>query len=291
MEVNNLKHFDLPLYTETLENGLTINLVPKLNVSNVYATFSTFYGSFANAFKPLNDDTYYHAPLGVAHFLEHKVFEQADGEDPFSFYTKHGADANANTSYQKTTYLFSGTGHLEQNLNYLLDFVQSPHFTDENVEKEKGIIEQEIKMYDDIPYWKLYDRTLYNSFHNHPLKYPIAGTVETIRKISKEDLYVCYNTFYHPSNMFLTVVGNFEPLSLLEVIRENQKKKKYSKMPKIDIKPYDECDEVVVEKDIIVGDVEIPKVALAYKINIQHFDINRLKYYLNTFFILTLYYN
>lgn len=288
MEVNSIKHFDLPLYTEVLENGLTVNLIPKLNVSNVYATFSTFYGSFYNDFKPLNSDEYYHAPLGVAHFLEHKVFEQEDGEDPFSFYTKYGADANASTSYQKTTYLFSGTGHLEENLNYLLDFVQSPHFTDENVEKEKGIIEQEIKMYDDIPYWKLYDRTLNNSFHTHPLKYPIAGTVDTIRKISKDDLYVCYNTFYHPSNMFLTIVGNFEPESVIKTIKENQKNKKYPKSSEIEIQSYDESDKVVVNNDTIIFDVEIPKVAIAYKINVQQFDINRLKYYLNTFFELKL---
>lgn len=288
MEQNRIKHFDLPIYSETLDNGLTVNLVPKTNVSNVYATFSTFYGSFYNDFKPIGSDDYYQAPLGVAHFLEHKVFEQENGEEPFAFYTKHGADANASTSYQKTTYLFSGTGHLEENLNYLLDFVQKPYFTDENVEKEKGIIEQEIKMYDDVPYWKLYDRTLHNSFHNHPLKYPIAGTVDTIRKITKEDLYTCYNTFYHPANMFLTIVGNFEPEKLIETIRENQRKKNYEKASKIDIKHYEENDSVVVEYDTVTTDVEIPKVTLAYKINTKDFDINQLRHYLNTFFELKL---
>ena len=284
MKKNKLKHFDLPLYSEILDNGLIVNLIPKYNVSNVYVTFSTFYGSFQNDFKPLTSDQYYQAPLGVAHFLEHKVFEQENGEDPFSFYTKHGADANASTSHQKTTYLFSGTGHLEENLNYLLDFVQQPYFTDENVNKEKGIIEQEIKMYDDVPYWKLYARTLYNSFHVHPLKYPIAGTVETIRKITKEDLYTCYNTFYHPSNMFLTVVGNFKPMEVIKIIRANQKKKKYNKEASIDIMTYDEPDTVVIEQDVVEADVEIPKVTLSYKINKKDYDINRLKYYLNTFF-------
>ena len=288
MEINRLEHFDLPLYTEVLKNGLTVNLIPKKNVSNVYATFSTFYGSFYNDFKPLDKTEYYQAPLGVAHFLEHKVFEQESGEEPFSFYTKHGADANASTTYQKTTYLFSGTGHLKENLNYLLDFVQNPYFTDENVEKEKGIIEQEIKMYDDVPYWKLYDRTLYNSFHIHPLKYPIAGTVETINQITKEDLYTCYNTFYHPSNMFLTLVGNFEPEQVMKIIKNNQKKKNYTKQAKIDVKTYDEPDTVVCESDNIIFDVEIPKVALAYKINVKDFDINQLRYYLNTFFELKL---
>ena len=288
MRIDKIKHFDLPLYSEVLDNGLVVNLVPKLNISNVYATFSTYYGSFHNDFIPIDGNDYYQAPLGVAHFLEHKVFEQESGEDPFAFYTKNGADANANTSHQKTTYLFSGTGNLEKNLKYLLDFVQKTYFTDENVEKEKGIIEQEIKMYDDVPYWKLYDSTLNNAFHVHPLKYPIAGTVETINKITKDDLYTCYNTFYHPSNMFLTIVGNFEPEKVIKTIRSNQKKKKYEKAKEIILKSYDEPDTVVVENATVPFDVEIPKVTLSYKININNYDINELRYYLNTYFELKL---
>ena len=288
MRIDKIKHFDLPLYSEVLDNGLVVNLVPKLNISNVYATFSTYYGSFHNDFIPIDGNDYYQAPLGVAHFLEHKVFEQESGEDPFAFYTKNGADANANTSHQKTTYLFSGTGNLEKNLKYLLDFVQKPYFTDENVENEKGIIEQEIKMYDDVPYWKLYDSTLNNAFHVHPLKYPIAGTVETINKITKDDLYTCYNTFYHPSNMFLTIVGNFEPEKVIKTIRSNQKKKKYEKAKEIILKSYDEPDTVVVENATVPFDVEIPKVTLSYKININNYDINELRYYLNTYFELKL---
>ena len=288
MRIDKIKHFDLPLYSEVLDNGLVVNLVPKLNISNVYATFSTYYGSFHNDFIPIDGNDYYQAPLGVAHFLEHKVFEQENGEDPFAFYTKNGADANANTSHQKTTYLFSGTGNLEKNLKYLLDFVQKPYFTDENVEKEKGIIEQEIKMYDDVPYWKLYDSTLNNAFHVHPLKYPIAGTVETINKITKDDLYTCYNTFYHPSNMFLTIVGNFDPEKVIKIIRSNQKKKKYEKAKEILLKSYDEPDTVVVENATVPFDVEIPKVTLSYKININNYDINELRYYLNTYFELKL---
>lgn len=288
MKMNIIKHFDLPLYSERLKNGLIVNLVPKMNVSNVYATLSAFYGSFNNDFKPIDSEKYYHTPLGVAHFLEHKVFEQESGEDPFSFYTKNGADANASTSYQKTTYLFSGTGYLKENLNYLLDFVQQPYFTEENVTKEKGIIEQEIKMYDDVPYWKLIERTLYNAFHVHPLKYPIAGTVESIRSITVEDLYTCYNTFYHPSNMFLTIVGNFDPKEMMTEIRNNQNKKKYKPMQKVELASYDEDDTVIKDYDIIKASVEIPKVTLSYKFNVQDYDINQLKYYLNTFFELKL---
>ena len=187
MKKNHMKHFDLDLYQETLPNGLLINVIPKSG-NNIYATFVTKYGSFDNCLIPHGKKNIYEAPMGVAHFLEHKVFEQKDGEDPFAFYTKNGADANASTSYLRTSYLFSGPSYVEENLEYLLDFVQDPYFTDENVEKEKGIIEQEIKMYEDIPYWKLYEKNLFNTFFNHPLRYPIAGTVESISKITKEDL-------------------------------------------------------------------------------------------------------
>lgn len=283
---NKLVHYDLDIYTEILENGLLVNIVPKNSVSNVYATFSTFYGSFNNDFIPINSKEYYSAPLGVAHFLEHKVFEQENGEDPFAFYTRHGADANASTSYQKTTYLFSGTGFVKENIRYLLDFVQSPYFTDENVEKEKGIIEQEIKMYDDIPYWRLYEKVIENSFVNHPLKYPIAGTVDTIRKITKEDLYTCYNTFYHPSNMFLTIVGNVNPKEIMKVIKKNQKGKDYSKQNKIIVRQYDEPDEVDKGYEEIKFDIKITKTVISFKINSLDIDMNKLKNYLNIFFSL-----
>ena len=227
MEIINLKEVGEKVYHETLDNGLNVYAIRKKDFSLCTAHFITKFGGLDLEFVPINEDKMTKFPAGIAHFLEHKLFEQESGEDPFAFYTKNGADANANTSHQKTTYLFSGTGNLEKNLKYLLDFVQKPYFTDENVEKEKGIIEQEIKMYDDVPYWKLYDSTLNNAFHVHPLKYPIAGTVETINKITKDDLYTCYNTFYHPSNMFLTIVGNFDPEKVIKTIRSNQKKKKY----------------------------------------------------------------
>lgn len=286
MKKSRIKYYDLDLYSEVLDNGMQINVVPKENVSNVYTTFSTHYGSFHNDFIPLGENKLFTAPLGVAHFLEHKVFEQENGEEPFAFYTNHGADANASTSYLKTTYLFSGTGFIEENIEYLLDFVQKPYFTDENVEKEKGIIEQEIKMYDDIPYWRLYETILNNTFVNHPLKYPIAGTVDTIRKITKNDLYKCYNTFYHPSNMFFTVVGNVDPKKVISVIRKNQKKKDYKNADKIIVKEYEEPNNIVKEYEEIGFDIKIPKASIAYKININNLDINILKNYLNIFLAL-----
>ena len=144
MKISKLEKLDLNLYEETLQNGLKVYVIPKDNVNSIYATFSTKFGSVFKEFVPNGDKKMIDVPLGVAHFLEHKMFEQEDEKDPFTFYSERGCDANANTSNYKTTYLFSGSNSFEENINYLLDYVQKPYFTDENVEKEKGIIEQEI---------------------------------------------------------------------------------------------------------------------------------------------------
>ena len=173
------------------------------------------------------------------------MFEQKNGVDPFSFFSERGCSANANTNQTKTTYLFSGPNFLQENLEYLLDYVQSPYFTDSNVSKEKGIIEQEIKMYLDDPNTQLYEKLLSNCFVNHPIKYPIIGDISNINKITKEDLYECYNTFYNPSNMFIVITGNVEPNSAIETIRNNQSKKKFPIGQKIKIKKYDEPNNVV----------------------------------------------
>ena len=276
------KNVDLDLYSYKFSNGLRLFVVPFKNANNIYATFSTKYGSSIDEFKPYNKNKYIKIPAGVAHFLEHKIFEQKNNIDPFTFYTNNGADANANTSNYKTTYLFSGPDKLKENLNYLLDFVQDPYFTDENVLKEKGIIEQEIKMYDDMPFWKLYDTTLNNVFINHPLKKPIAGKVSDIMKINKEILYDCYYTFYNPANMFITVTGNVDPNLVYETVFENQKRKKFNKFKKVSIKKVLEPDNVYLKKEILNLDVKIPKFSLAYKINVKDYDINHLNLCLNT---------
>jgi len=281
MKKSKIKNVGLDLYSATLKNGLGLYVVPFKNANNIYVTFSTKYGSSILEFKPVNKEEYLKIPAGVAHFLEHKLFEQRDNVDPFTFYTNNGADANANTSNYKTTYLFSGPDKLNENLNYLLDFVQDPYFTDENVLKEKGIIEQEIKMYDDMPFWKLYDTTLNNIFINHPLKYPIAGRVSDIKKINKEILYDCYYTFYNPANMFVTVTGNVDPDDVYNIVYNNQKKKKFNKFKPVDIKSVKEPDNVFKKHEIINLDIQIPKFSLAYKINIQNYDINRLNLLFN----------
>lgn len=286
MKIDEINNIDLKLYSQTLENGLRVFVIPKENSNNIYVTFSTKFGSSINQFIPNGKDEYLKIPPGVAHFLEHKLFEQNDGIDPFSYFTNNGADANANTSYYKTTYLFSGPDNFYDNLDYLINFVQDPYFTDENVLKEVGIIEQEIKMYEDVPFFKLYDKTVYNVFHNHPLKYSISGSVDDIKKITKEMLYDCYNTFYHPANMFIVVVGNVDAKKTIDAIFKNQKTKKFLKPSEIKINEVQEPDEVFQKSAIIKSDIEIPKVAIAIKINILNYDINELILYLNTIFAL-----
>ena len=286
MEKHNLEKMDLDIYNETLENGLQVFVVPKDNVNGYYVTFSTKYGSIQDEFIPIGKDEMIKVPMGIAHFLEHKVFEQKDGKDPFTFYSERGCDANANTSNYKTTYLFSGTSFLNDGLNYLLDYVQSPYFTDETVNKEKGILEQEIKMYDDSPFYKLYDGIVYNAFVSHPIKYPIAGTIESINQITKDDLYTCYNTFYHPSNMFLVITGNVDPVEVIDLIKLNQSKKKFLQKQDITLKKYEESNEVAIPFKRDYFDVQIPKMAVGYKINIGDLDlnINDFKIYLGLLF-------
>ena len=284
-----LKGLDTYVYTEVLESGLQIFVVPNENVNKTYVTYSTKLGSVYDEFVPIGEKDFIKVPLGVAHFLEHKVFEQEDGTDPFEFFSSHGASANANTSNYKTTYLFQTTDDVKENLEYLLHYVESPYFTDENVEKEKGIIEQELLMYADDPYNVLYEMTLYNTFVEHPMKYSVGGTVESIRKITKEDLYTCYNTFYHPSRMFVVVTGNVKPEEIINIICEHESKRSISPAEPVKIKLVDEPDEVFKNYEERVMEVSIPKVTVAYKIRLDAFNdlsLRDIKIYLSQLFSL-----
>ena len=218
--------FDEILYTETLENGLKVNILPRKGFHKTYGIFTTNYGSVDSVFVPIGEDEMIHVPDGIAHFLEHKMFEKAD-HDAFDLFGEYGASANAFTSFTRTSYLFSSSNHIPENIETLLDFVQDPYFTPETVEKEKGIIGQEIQMYDDDPNWRLYFGILGNLYPNHPVSSDIAGTIESIDKITADDLYKCYETFYHPSNMNLFIVGNVDPEETLALIKANQGRKNF----------------------------------------------------------------
>lgn len=282
MKTIEFKNLDLNVFYEKLDNGLEVYVLPKNNVNNIYVTFSTKYGSNIIEFKPANQKETIKVPLGIAHFLEHKMFEQEDDTDIFSFYSERGADCNANTDYTKTTYLFSGPNFLEENLNMLLDYVQKPYFTDENVNKEKGIITQEIKMYQDRPNTVMYDKLLENCFKNHPMQNPIIGTIESINSITKDDLYTCYNTFYHPSNMFVVVTGNVDPEEIINIIKNNQSEKEFKEIGKTKIKKYDEPEEVKKKEFTTNLNVTIPKCAIAYKTKVEK-NIQNLFYLLILF--------
>lgn len=228
----NYPRFKITVFTEKLDNGLTVFLIPKPGFKQVFSMFTTKYGSIDSHFKLKSDERFTHVPDGIAHFLEHKMFEEEDG-DVFTEFATHGASANAFTSFDQTSYLFSATEDIVENTNTLLDFVQRPYFTDENVEKEKGIIGQEIRMYDDNPDWRAFFGLLRALFVEHPVRIDIAGTIDSIAKIDKAMLYQCHQTFYHPGNMVYCAVGGFNPDVVMATIRENQCKKSYPPSPEV----------------------------------------------------------
>ena len=207
-------------YIEKLDNGMTVIIIPKPEADKKYIIWGTHFGSIDNRFIMPNYGEEVFIPDGVAHFLEHKMFEQPNGTNSLDTLMALGLDANAYTSNDHTVYLFECTDHFYEGLDELMDYVQHPYFTDENVEKEKGIIAQEIKMYDDEPGWKLYMNLMDCLYKNNPIKLDIAGSVESISKITPDVLYKCYNTFYNPSNMTMVICGNFEPKAILEEVKK-----------------------------------------------------------------------
>lgn len=220
------------LYRETMDNGLQVYVLPKPGFQKIYATFSTKYGSIDNHFRVEGQEEV-KVPDGIAHFLEHKMFEEPQG-DIFASFASQGASANAFTSFDQTVYLFSATEKIKENLETLINFVQHPYFTDQNVEKEKGIIGQEIGMYRDNPDWRVYFGLIEAMYRTHPVHIDIAGTVESIGTITKETLYTCYNAFYHPSNMLLFIVGGVDPEEVFKLVRDNQAGKDYKPQGSID---------------------------------------------------------
>lgn len=192
------------------KSGLKVYVFPKA-MSTSYALFATKYGSLENVFKLSTDDEFTTVPAGIAHFLEHKMFENADGVDTFELFGKTGANANAYTSFDKTAYLFSSTDKFYESLEILLDFVTHPYFTQETVAKEQGIIAQEIQMYEDNPNTRVYYELMRALYEKHDVRTEIAGSVESIAEITAELLYKCYNTFYNLRNMVLCVCGDVDP--------------------------------------------------------------------------------
>ena len=234
------------VYIEKLDNGLTVMIIPKPGVQKKYMIWGTNYGSNDNEFIVPGEEEKTTVPNGVAHFLEHKMFEQENGTNSLDVLTALGTEANAYTTNDHTAYLFECTDNFYEAMDELMDYVQHPYFTDENVEKEKGIIGQEIMMYDDYPEWRVYLNAMEAMYHNNPIKIDIVGTIETISKIDKEILYKCYETFYNPSNMAMVICGDFEPEKLIEEVKKRLIDKKSN--GKIERIFQEEPEEIVKEK-------------------------------------------
>ena len=199
----------------TTPSGVTVFMLPMEGYSSATAQFSVRFGSQDNSFS-VNGGEFTKIPDGTAHYLEHKLFESEE-KDAFSLFAETGASCNAGTSFDYTQYYFSCANSFTKNLEILLDFVQDPYFTPENVEKERGIIGQEITMYRDNPSWRVFTNLLEGLYSKNPVRNDIAGSVESIAKITEKTLYDCYNAYYNPSNMFLCVAGNFDPEEVIRV--------------------------------------------------------------------------
>jgi len=275
------------LYYHKYDNGLELYVLPNINQKNFYITFNTKFGSINTEFKTNNTDKYIKVPNGIAHYLEHLMFNMENGT-AFDFFSKLGASVNAFTTYNLTCYEVFSSTYFKENLNYLLDYVQTPYFTKEAVNNERGIITEEIKMYNNNPNTELTYATYENIFVNDNRKYLISGEIEDIKKITVEDLYNCYDTFYNPSNMFIVITGNVNPYEALAIIEENQKNKTFNNI-NINNKIINEPTKVNEKYKEIEMNVETNKVSISFKIpkkNFKKLNINdeELSIYINLLF-------
>ena len=207
-------------------------------------------------------------PDGVAHFLEHKLFEKDDTEDLFTAFANDNAQVNAFTSFDRTSYLFSATDNVERNILRLLEMVETPFFSKETVDKEKGIIAEEIKMYQEQPGYKIMFNTLRAMYQKHPIKVDIAGSVESIYNITKDDLYLCYETFYHPSNMVLFVVGDVNPENIRDIVETHENKRDKTNQPSIERATVDEPTNVITPFVSEEMKLQSPRLMLGFKMNL-----------------------
>ncbi len=253
------------LYTKKLKNGLTVMIMPKKGIQKKYIIWGTHYGSNDSKFIAPGEEEITEVPKGVAHFLEHKMFEQENGRNSLDVLSALGVNANAYTTNNHTAYLYECTDKFYEALDEFMDYVQHPYFTDENVEKEKGIIGQEIMMYDDYPEWKVYLNALEAMYHENPVKLDITGTIETISHIDKDILYKCYNTFYNPSNMCMVICGDFEPNEILKEVE----KRLIEKPAAGEIKRIYEKEEETIVKEKVEANMEvsIPLFTIGIKCN------------------------
>ncbi len=263
-EINN-SLLNETIYKGVHKSGLTVVIHKKPEFDKFYSVISTKYGSNHVCFKDGEMETFREVPDGIAHFLEHKMFEQPDGTNAFDKFSMYGANANAYTSFNNTAYLYQCTDYFYENLEHLLDYVFTPYFTDENVSKEQGIIGQEIRMYDDDPEWRVMFNMLKAMYVEHPVRRDIAGTVESISEIDKDLLYYCYNIFYHPGNMVLFMTGNIDIDKIPEILDKNVPVKE--KPFNAEIKKIDEPKRINQAEITEKLSVSIPMFSMGYKDN------------------------
>lgn len=266
-----LKGCDEKILTETLDNGLQVYMLVNEKVNNFYMTLSVKYGSIDTEYKCKGEKEYKHVHDGVAHFLEHVNFNEGEGITAHDYFNKLGSSINAFTTFDFTLYEVFASSEFESNLNHLLDYVQTPYFTKDLIEKEKGIICEEVKMGKNNPGHKLYYGMNNALFKNDKRKFLVTGEVEDVKATTVEELQDIYDTFYHPQNMYLVITGNFNPYEAIGIIKENQAKKEFPPYRNPVIKEYKEPRDVNEEYKEIEANVEIPKAKICYKMPKQVF--------------------
>ena len=269
MEKIKISEVNEELYYHKLNNGLELFVVPNTNQKNYYITYNTKFGSNDTTFKSNNDTSYITVPNGIAHYMEHLMFNMEDG-DAFQFFSKLGASVNAFTTYDLTCYEVYSSTYFKENLNYLLDYVGTPYFNKKMIDNELGIISEEIDMYKNNPNTELTFATYRNVFINDNRRYLISGEKEDIKKITVDDIMNCYNTFYNPNNMFVVITGNVNPYEALAIIEENQKDKKFNNVY-FNRKNINEPLKVKESYFVKEMNVEINKVSVTYKIPKKNF--------------------
>lgn len=258
---------DREVYIEKLDNGLEIYLFPDNSKENYYINYFTKYGGADLSFYDSKGELINTNP-GIAHFLEHKLFETEEGDGPFEFFAKSGSNVNAFTDYQQTAYVLSGDKNFLNNLDYVLDYVNSLYLTNENVEKEKGIIAEELRMYEDQANWKVNDIQSKMIYQKSNRLHDVGGKVSDILKISKEELEKCYEIFYQPSNMVLAISGDFKHEEALKVIKNNKKlMAKKNKFPIKKLSVFEPAEVAKREKNIYIEEVLSPRFHYVLKFN------------------------
>lgn len=270
------------LYYDKLDNGLEIYMLPNNNVNKFYLTLNTRFGSINTKFK--YDNKEYDMPKGIAHYLEHLSFNMENGS-VFDHYSKIGSSINAFTTYDITSYNVTSNNRFKENLEYLLEYVYTPYFTKELFQSEKGVIEEEVKMYKDDPGMTIVNGTLNNVFVNDERKYLVGGTVKDVKSIKLEDVITCYNAYYNPKNMFLIITGNFNPNEALAITSEQMNKLNINNDFNVkDIYPR-EPEKVNKKEEIIKMNVDKPKVSIGIKIPKNNFKNLKLDNYLLKIYI------